>query len=251
MHEAITDGTVMITTKGKAIGQVNALVVRDLGDHAFGAPVRVTARASVGHLGAINIERQVALGGPIQQKGMLVLQGYLAGTFARTMPISFDCSVTFEQSYGGVEGDSASLAELMAILSALAGVTLRQDLAITGSVNQHGAAQAIGGVTHKAEGFYRSCRDAGKLIGSQGIVMPRINARNLVLDADVSEAVAAGTFHLYPIDTVEEAVELFTGIAAGKADRNGCFPADSVYGRAMATLTEFDEILTSRKRSKV
>lgn len=251
MHEAIADGTVMITTKGRAVGQINALVVRDLGDHVFGAPVRVTARASVGHLGAINIERQVELGGPIQQKGMLVLQGYLAGTFARTMPISFDCSVTFEQSYGGVEGDSASLAELVAILSALAGVPLRQDLAITGSVNQHGEAQAIGGITHKVEGFYRACRDAGRLTGTQGVVLPRVNARNLILDADVSAAIAAGKFHLWPIDTVEQAVELFTGIAAGKSDSKGGFAADSLFGRAMATLSDFDEILTQRKRSKV
>jgi predicted ATP-dependent protease len=249
MHEAISDGTVMITTKGKAVGQINALVVRDLGDHAFGAPVRVTARASVGHLGAINIERQVALGGPIQQKGMLVLQGFLAGTFARTMPISFDCSVTFEQSYGGVEGDSASLAELISILSALAGVPLRQDLAITGSVNQHGRAQAIGGVTYKAEGFHRACRDAGKLTGTQGVVLPAINARNLVLESDVAEAVEAGQFHLYPIDTVEQAVELLTGVEAGKCDRKGQFPPDSVFGRAMTTLTEFDAIITHRKRA--
>ncbi len=248
MHEAIADDTIMITTKGKAVGQINALVVRDLGDHVFGAPVRVTARASVGHLGAINIERQVALGGPIQQKGMLVLQGYLAGTFARTMPISFDCSVTFEQSYGGVEGDSASLAELVAILSALAGVPLRQDLAITGSVNQHGEAQAIGGVLYKAEGFHRACRDAGKLTGTQGVVLPRINVRNLILEADVAADVDAGRFHLYPIDTVEQAVELFTGVPAGKPDRKGHFPADSVFGRAMATLSEFDAIITQRKR---
>lgn len=248
MHEAISDGTVMIDVKGQAVGQINALVVRDLGDHVFGAPVRVTARASVGHLGAINIERQVALGGPIQQKGMLVLQGYLAGTFARTMPISFDCSVTFEQSYGGVEGDSASLAELVAILSALAGVPLRQDLAITGSVNQHGEAQAIGGITFKVEGFHRACRDAGRLSGEQGVVLPAVNTRNLVLDAETTAAIATGTFKLFPVDSVEQAVELFTGLPAGKPDGKGNFPPDSVFGRAMATLTDFDEILSQRKR---
>jgi predicted ATP-dependent protease len=249
MHEAISDGTIMITVKGSAVGQINALVVRDLGDHAFGAPVRVTARASVGHLGAINIERQVALGGPIQQKGMLVLQGYLAGTFARTMPVSFDCSVTFEQSYGGVEGDSASMAELVAILSALAGVPLRQDLAITGSVNQHGETQAIGGITFKVEGFHRACRDAGRLTGKQGVVLPAVNARNLVLDPETEADIKAERFHLWPVETVEQAVELFTGLPAGRPGRDGEFPKDSVYGRAVATLAEFDAILTERKRS--
>ena len=249
MHEAISDGTIMIDVNGDAVGQINALVVRDLGDHAFGAPVRVTARASVGHLGAINIERQVELGGPIQQKGMLVLQGFLSGTFARTMPISFDCSVTFEQSYGGVEGDSASLAELVAILSALSGVPLRQDLAITGSVNQHGEAQAIGGVTYKVEGFHRACEDAGRLTGKQGVALPAVNARNLVLDAETTAAIEAGLFHLYPVETVEQAVELFTGVAAGTPDAKGEFPADSVFGRVMATLSDFDEILTQRKRN--
>jgi len=160
-----------------------------------------------------------------------------------------DCSVTFEQSYGGVEGDSASLAELVAILSALSGVPLRQDLAITGSVNQHGDAQAIGGVTYKVEGYHRACKDAGRLTGKQGVVLPVVNARNLVLDAETTEAVAAGKFHLYPVETVEQAVELFTGVAAGKPNAKGEFPTDSVFGRAMATLSDFDEILTQRKRS--
>ena len=161
VQEQIAVGTVMIDTKGAAVGQINALTVTGLGDHAFGRPARVTARVFVGKLGVINIERAVAMGGPIQQKGVMILQGFLNGLFAQSFPLSFSCSITFEQSYGGVEGDSASLAELCAVLSALAQTPIRQDLAITGSMNQTGAAQAVGGVSHKVEGFYRSCAERG------------------------------------------------------------------------------------------
>jgi predicted ATP-dependent protease len=169
-QEHIATGMVMIDTAGTAVGQVNALTVLDLGDHAFGRPARVTARVYVGKLGIINIERLVALGGPIQQKGVMILQGFLNGLFARRFPLSFSSSITFEQTYGEVEGDSASLAELAAVMSALAEVPIRQDLAITGSVNQAGAAQAVGGVTQKVEGFYRTCAEAG-LSGSQGVIV--------------------------------------------------------------------------------
>ncbi|MFQ5783213.1 MAG: Lon protease family protein [Alphaproteobacteria bacterium] len=246
MQEAIARGRVMIATTGAAVGQVNALTIRDLGDHAFGAPSRVTARASPGRRGVINIERDADLGGPIQQKGVMVLQGFLAGHFARRFPLSFNCSVTFEQTYGGVEGDSASLAELLAILSDLAGAPLRQDLAITGSVNQRGEAQAIGGAHHKVEGFFRTCDDRG-LTGDQGVAVPAANESDLVLRDDVAAAVAKGRFHVYSVTGVDDAVTLFTGIEAGVADDDGRYPPETVYGRVATRLEAFDRILAARE----
>ncbi len=247
-QEAIERGTVMISTTGSAVGQINGLTVRDMGDHAFGTPARVTARASVGRRGVTNIERETALGGPIQQKGALVIQGFLAGMFARRAPLSFNASITFEQSYGGVEGDSASLAEVLAILSDLADVPLRQDLAVTGSVNQRGEVQAIGGLIEKAEGFYRTCVAAGPLTGDQGVVFPRSNEPALILDDDVTADVAAGRFHVYSAAHVDEAVELFTGIEAGIRDGDGNYPDGSVYGRVAARLAAFDQALDARDR---
>lgn len=235
VHESIRRGSVLISTTGEAVGQVNGLTVRDAGDHSFGAPSRVTARTSVGRRGVTNIERETMLGGPIQQKGALVIQGFLAGLFARRMPLSFNASITFEQSYGGVEGDSASLAEVLVILSDLAGAPLRQDLAVTGSVNQRGEVQAIGGLSHKAEGFYRACVEASELTGTQGVVFPASNAVSLILDDDVAEAVAAGTFHMYAATTVDEALEMFTGVAAA-----------DIYERVATQLEEFDRALDER-----
>ena len=245
-QESIRRGTVMISTSGSAIGQINGLTVRDLGDHAFGAPSRVTARTSIGRRGVTNIEREVAMGGPIQQKGAMVIQGFLAGLFARRTPLSFNASITFEQSYGGVEGDSASLAEVLAILSDLADLPLRQDLAVTGSVNQRGEVQAIGGLIQKAEGFHRTCMEAGTLTGEQGVVFPRSNEPSLILDAEVAADIAAGRFHVYSAAHVDEALELFTGVAAGVPDADGGYPADSVYGRVAARLTAFDRALDER-----
>jgi predicted ATP-dependent protease len=244
-QEHIATGTVMIDTAGTAVGQVNALTVLDLGDYAFGRPARVTARVYVGKLGIINIERMVALGGPIQQKGVMILQGFLNGLFARRFPLSFSASITFEQTYGQIEGDSASLAELAAVLSALAEAPTRQDIAITGSVNQTGAAQAVGGVTQKAEGFYRTCAEAG-LTGSQGVIVPAANAVNLALRDEVCEAVAAERFHLWTVATIDDAAELLTGLPVGKPDADGGFPPDTLYGRVHARLAEFDRILTER-----
>lgn len=246
VQEAIAKGLVIIDVKGEAIGQVNALTVREVGDHVFGAPSRVTARASVGRRGVINIERDVALGGPIQQKGAMVIQGWMAGRFARRCPLSFNVSVTFEQSYGGVEGDSASLAELIAILSDLAAVPTRQDLAVTGSVNQLGQAQAVGGVRHKIEGFFRACVEAGRLTGTQGVVIPSSTERHLVLRDEIAAAVADGRFHVYSVDTVEAALELFTGVPAGAPDAEGNYPETSIYGRVMAQIETFDRLLKVR-----
>ena len=246
IHESIRRGTVMIATEGAVTGQINGLTVRDLGDHAFGAPARVTARTSIGRRGVTNIERETLLGGPIQQKGAMVIQGFLAGLFARRVPMSFNASITFEQSYGGVEGDSASLAEALAILSDLSGVPLRQDLAVTGSVNQRGEVQAIGGLTHKAEGFYRTCVETGDLTGTQGVVFPASNEPSLVLDDDICDAVVAGRFHVWSVETVAEALELFTGETAGVANANGDYPVESIYGRIAERLVEYDRILEDR-----
>lgn len=247
IQEGIAEKSVLIATTGSAVGQVNALTVRDVGDHAFGTPSRVTARASVGRRGVLNIERDTGLGGPLQQKGALVLQGWLSGTFARTYPLSFNVSITFEQSYGGVDGDSASLAELVAILSDISGVPVRQDLAITGSVNQHGAAQAIGGAHHKIEGFFRACVEAGTLAGGQGAAIPAANEKNLVLRANVEAAVRDGKFSIYSLETIEDAVELFLGMPAGVPDASGIYPADTVFGLVAAKLAEYDSVLKDRE----
>jgi len=244
---AIVDNEVMIATAGAVPGQVNGLTVYDMGDRRFGTPVRITARASVGREGIINIERDVALGGPIQQKGAMVLQGYLAGCFAQVRPLSFTCSITFEQSYGGVEGDSASMAELIATLSDLAQVPLRQDIAITGSVNQAGQAQAIGGAYSKIEGFYRACSGKpGGLTGTQGVIVPDANRSQIMLQDEIAAAVAAGRFHLWSVTTVEEAIELLLGMPAGVAGPDGTYPPGTVFGRAAGRLAEFDRILAER-----
>src|SRR5579885_1915145 len=247
MLRSVVENEMMIETRGAAIGQINALTVIDTGDWRFGTPMRVSARASVGRAGVINIERDVSLGGPIQQKGAMVLQGFLTGCFAQNQPLSFTCSITFEQSYGGVEGDSASLAELIAVLSDLARVPVRQDLAITGSVNQAGHAQAIGGALDKIEGFFRVCSaKPGGLTGTQGVIVPAANRAHLVLDDAVAEAVAAGRFHVYIIDTVAEAVELLLGLPAGEPDAAGTYPPQTLYGRVAARLAAFDQILKER-----
>jgi predicted ATP-dependent protease len=246
LQEEIARGTLIIDVDGSDIGQVNGLVVQDYGDHTFGLPARVTARASVGRTGLINIERDVDLGGPIQQKGVMVLQGFLAGHFARRMPLSFDSSVTFEQSYGGVEGDSASVAETLAVLSDLAQVPLRQDIAVTGSMNQKGEVQAVGGVLYKVEGFFRACVERGKLTGKQGVLVPVANERHLVLRDDVAEAVAAGKFHIWSAVLIEDAIELLTGLKAGTPDAAGTYPEDTLYGRVQRALAQFDESLIAR-----
>ena len=244
-QESIELGTVMIDTDGAVAGQVNGLVYLDAGDHAFGLPARITARASAGSYGVVNIERMVNMGGPIQQKGAMIVEGYLSGLFARRFPLSFSCSITFEQSYRGVEGDSASLAEVCAILSSLSGLPIRQDIALTGSVNQAGEVQAIGGANQKIEGFFRACSERG-LTGNQGAMVPAANERNLTLMDDIAAAVAAGQFHLWSAVTVPDAIELLTGRPAGEADGDGNYPADSVFGLAMRQLEAFDQALTER-----
>jgi predicted ATP-dependent protease len=177
----------------------------------------------------------------------MVVQGFLAGQFARKRPLSFNCSITFEQSYGGIEGDSASLAELIAIISEIAGLPVRQDLAITGSVNQRGESQAVGGVHHKVEGFFRSCADRGPLTGSQGVVIPAVNETNLVLRDEVTEAIAEERFHIWSVENIDEALELLLETPAGEAAADGSFPEDSIYGRVAAELERFDKALRPGK----
>jgi predicted ATP-dependent protease len=214
---------------------VNALTIRELGDSHFGRPSRVTARASVGHRGLINIERITELGGRTQQKGALVVEGYLRGTFGRRHPISFDCSITFEQSYGSIEGDSASVGELVAIISALSGLPVRQELAVTGSFNQLGEVQAVGDVIEKVEGYFRvTAQDRAAGI-RHGVVLPMSNAGDLVVEDEVAAAVAAGVFSIWGINRVEEAVELFLGC-----------PAAEAYDRAAGTLKNFDDLIRER-----
>ena len=235
MQELFDDGTIMVDTDGTVVGQINGLSVISLGDHVFGRPSRITARIWLGQAGMVNVEREVKLSGPIHDKGVLILTGYLGGLFARTHPLSLSASICFEQNYDGVEGDSASSTELYALLSALSGLPIRQGIAVTGSVNQRGQIQPIGGVNHKIEGFYAVCKAKG-LTGAQGVVIPKTNERHLMLKEEVVEAIAAGQFHLWSIETIEEGIEILTGVQAGVAGKNGSFPKGTVFYLVAQTL---------------
>ncbi|MGE0624289.1 MAG: Lon protease family protein [Pseudomonadales bacterium] len=222
-------GTLMVSTSGTAVGQINGLSVMQLGDHAFGHPTRITARVRMGKGQVVDIEREVDLGGPIHSKGVMILSGYLAGRYCQDLPLTLQASLVFEQSYGGVEGDSASAAELFALLSALSGVPIRQSLAITGSINQLGRIQPIGGVNEKIEGFFDLCsgRDGG-LTGDQGVVIPAANVKHLCLKREVVEAAAQGRFHVYAIETADQGLSVLTGMEAGELDGSGNYPAGTV-----------------------
>jgi predicted ATP-dependent protease len=226
--ELIRDGTIRIETGGERVAQVNGLSVIDLGDHMFGKPSRVTAQVSLGRGGVTSIEREIELSGPIHSKGFLILSGYLAATYAQDWPLALAATITFEQAYEGVEGDSASSTELYVLLSALSGVALRQGIAVTGSVDQHGAVQAVGGVTTKVEGFFAVCKLHG-LTGEQGVIIPRANASNLMLDDEVVDAVRDGRFHVWAIESVDQGIELLTGRPAGERGPDGTFPEDTVH----------------------
>ena len=236
------DDVLVVATDGKVVGQVNGLTVYDLGYHAFGLPGRVTARVGLGREGVINIEREANMSGSVHDKGVLILSGFLRGSFAAEMPLSMTASIAFEQSYGGVEGDSASSTEVYAILSALSGIPIRQDLAVTGSVDQNGRIQAIGGVNEKIEGFSSLCAQRG-LSGTQGVLMPESNVDDLQLDPEVVAAVEWGGFHIYPVSRVEEGIELLMGVPAGARGPDGAYPPESVFGRCAARLAEMAEQL--------
>ena len=209
------------------MGQINGLSVFFLAGNAFGRPSRITARIRMGGGQVLDIERETKLGGPIHTKGVLILSGFLNGRYAHDLPAALQATLVFEQSYGGVDGDSASTAEAVALLSAIAGVPLRQGLAMTGAINQHGQVQAIGGIDEKIEGFFDLCALRG-LDGSHGVLMPKSNVRHLMLHRRVVEAVEAGLFRIWAIDHVDEALELFTGLPAGQRDEDGRFPPGSV-----------------------
>ena len=240
IQEEIQRGTILIDTQGAAVGQVNGLSVLSMGQFAFGRPSRITARVRLGRGEVVDIEREVALGGPIHSKGVLILSAYLGARYAADRPLSLSASLVFEQSYSGVEGDSASSAELYALLSALADLPVKQGLAVTGSVNQRGQVQAIGGVNEKIEGFFDTCRAQG-LTGEQGVLIPASNVKHLMLRHDVVAAVAAGQFQVYAVDTIDQGIELLTGVPAGERDNAGAFPAGSVNQRVEARLVELAE----------
>ncbi len=238
MQDGILRETFMIDTSGASIGQVNGLAVMQLGGFAFGRPQRITATVSLGSGKVIDIEREVELGGPLHSKGVLILSGFLRSHYVTDRPLSLSASLVFEQSYGGVDGDSASAAELCVLASALAEVPIRQSLAITGSLNQHGKIQAIGGVNEKIEGFFDICSKRG-LSGDQGVLIPLANVRHLMLRGDVIEAVERGQFHVYPVAHVDECLEILTGIPAGERDEKGEFPDGSVNHKIRERLLGF------------
>jgi len=242
IHESIQRGTLMIDTTGSVIGQINGLSVIQLGDFSFGQPSRITATTRMGTGKVVDIERETELGGAIHSKGILILSHFIASRYARLTPFSLSASLVFEQSYGQIEGDSASMAELCALLSSLAQVPMRQDLAITGSMNQLGHAQPIGGVNEKIEGFFDVCKAAG-LSGTQGVIIPGTNVPHLMLRQDVIEAVEQGQFHIYPVHHVDEALSLLSTLPSGVAEASGAFPPDSFNGRVDAQLRQFTSLI--------
>jgi predicted ATP-dependent protease len=239
-QERILRDTILIDTQGSKIGQVNGLSVMQLGDFSFGVPSRITARVRRGKGDVVNIEREVDLSGPIHSKGVLILSGFLAARYSAEKPLSLSASLVFEQSYAGVEGDSASSAELYALISALAEAPINQSLAVTGSVNQHGEVQAIGGVNEKIEGFFDICRARG-LTGDQGVLIPVSNVKNLMLRRDIVETVRQGNFQIYPVAEIDQGIELLTGIPAGVPGEDGSYAENTINGRVQARLARLIE----------
>ena len=209
------------------MGQINGLTVITIGDYSFGKPAKITANTYMGQSGIVNIEREVEMSGSSHSKGVLILTGYLGEQFAQEMPLSLTASICFEQLYGGVDGDSASSTEAYAILSSLSGIPINQSFAVTGSVNQKGEIQPIGGVNDKIEGFFQVCKMRG-LDGTHSVIIPKQNVKNLNLSSEVIEAVKNGNFHIYAISTIDEGIELLTGVPAGNKDENGNFPAGTI-----------------------
>lgn len=245
LQEAFRKNTVLVEVTGSAVGRINGLSVLGLGDHTCGHPVRITAAVAPGQRGVISIEREVELSGPIHGKGVLILNGYLLRKYAQSRPLNLSASLVFEQQYSMVEGDSASLAELCVLLSAVSGVPLRQDLAVTGSVNQHGEVQAIGGVNDKIEGFFDLCR-ARVFSGSQGVLIPASNRRHLMLRDDVVEAVRRGEFHIWEVDNVEQALVILTGQQAGVAGPDGEYPENTVHRAVSDALLKYAEVMKAQ-----
>lgn len=236
--QMIKEEALLIDTEGSIVGQINGLTVIKIGDYSFGKPARITASTYVGKNGIVDIEREIEMSGSSHSKGVLILTGYLGEQFAQEIPLSLTANLCFEQLYGGVDGDSASSTELYALLSSLSGIPISQSIAVTGSVNQKGYIQPIGGVNEKIEGFYQICKLRG-LNGEQGVIIPKQNVRNLHLEDEIIEAVKKGKFHIYAISTIEEGIEILTGVPAGKKDRNGRFPLGTINYLAQEKLRKF------------
>ncbi|MGH7907087.1 MAG: S16 family serine protease, partial [Candidatus Binataceae bacterium] len=244
IRRLINNGTLVVELKGEKVGQINGLAVLDLGGYSFGRPSCVTATVALGQSGVINIEREARLSGSTHDKGIMILSGFIRDRFGQNRAAAMTASIAFEQSYSGIDGDSASSTELYALLSALSGVPLRQELAVTGSVDQHGRVQAIGGVNEKIEGFYRVCKAVG-LTGSQGVLIPRSNITNLMLDRETISAIERGAFQIYPVDDIDQGIELLTGVKAGSPDEPG-----TINGKVAERFRHMDEILRERPSSE-
>ncbi len=249
IHELIIRGDILVDTQGERVGCVNGLSVLQLPDFSFGRPTRITANVFTGKEGVLNVEREAELSGKIHSKGVLILKGWLGEKFAQAQPLSLSASITFEQSYSKIDGDSASSTELYALISALADVPLKQDLAVTGSVNQKGEIQPIGSVNEKIDGFFKICKMQG-LTGQQGVIIPEQNIDNLMLRPEVIDAVKRGQFHIYAVKTVEEGLELLTGLQAGERTPEGKFPEGTIYARVEARLREIQKNLNLTKEEE-
>lgn len=249
IREMIKDGQILMDDRGGVVGQVNGLAVLFLGDYMFGRPSRITVRTFVGKEGILDIERETKLGGQIHTKGILILNGFLGQRYAHTEPLTLSASICFEQSYEEVEGDSASSAELYALLSSLSELPLKQGIAVTGSVNQKGEVQPIGGVNEKVEGFFEVCKLRG-FTGEQGVIIPRTNVKNLMLKEDVVKAIAAGKFHVWAVTNIDEGVEILTGVPAGEQRSNGTFPAGSINGLVAKRLVKLNAYYTESQKPK-
>ncbi len=249
LRELMLDDTFIVNTSGEKVGQVNGLAVLDMGDYSFGKPSRITAKTFTGRAGVVNLERETKMSGKIHEKAILIITSYLGSKYAQKKPISLSASITFEQLYEMVEGDSATCAELYALLSSISGVSLKQTFAVTGSMDQNGEVQPIGGVNQKIEGFFQLCKMRG-LDGNHGVIIPKRNQRNLVLNGEVIEAVKNGLFSVYAIDFMEEGLEILTGMKAGEIGEDGLYPAGSVNSLVEKRLTEIAEALEKQKEKE-
>ncbi|WP_058486304.1 ATP-binding protein [Defluviitalea phaphyphila] len=250
IEEMIKENIIMIDCHGEKIGQINGLAVIDTGDYKFAKPSKITATTYIGQSGIINIEKESEMSGKIHDKGVHVLAGYLGETYAQDFPLTLSCRICFEQNYYGIDGDSASSAELYAILSSLSGIPINQGIAVTGSINQKGEIQPIGGVSYKIEGFFKFCKSKG-LTGEQGVIIPYQNIKDLVLNDEVIEAVKQGKFHIYPISHVNEGMEILMGVAAGNKNEKGKFSKESIHGKVYDKLKRFYKISLNRNKNNI
>lgn len=249
IQESIDEGTILIDTEGYKVGQVNGLAVYTVGQYSFGKPARITATTFMGRSGIVNIERESRMSGKIHNKGVYILTGYLGEQFAQDHPLSLTAHLAFEQSYGGIDGDSASSTELYALLSSLSGIPIDQGIAVTGSVNQKGEIQPIGGVNEKIEGFYYVCKNKG-LTGKQGVMIPHQNIKNLMLKDEVVEAVREGKFHIYAIKTIEEGIEILTGVPAGMKNENGTYDEGTLFYKVAEKLKDYAEMSSAKEKKE-